>query len=58
MQAPAKNFGIDYGDADFYFELIRSLAYVAKEFDVTALLDKNINKLAKTNAIKKLSNHF
>lgn len=46
------------GDADFYFELIRSLAYIAKEFDGTALLDKTINELAKTDAIKKLSEHF
>ena len=46
------------GDTDFYFELIRSLAYVAKEFDGTALFDKTINELAKTYAVKKLSNHF
>ncbi len=43
------------GDNDFYFELVKSLASVANEFDGTELLEKTIKELSETDIIKKLS---
>ncbi len=43
------------GDNNFYFELIKSFAGIAREFDGTELLEKTINTLAKTEIIQKLA---
>ena len=43
------------GDDGFYFELIKSLASVAQDFDGTDLLQSTIEELAETDIIQKLA---
>ncbi len=43
------------GDKEFYFELVKSLASIAKDFDGTDLLKKTIKSLSETDLVKKFS---
>lgn len=43
------------GDKEFYFELVKALASIAKDSDGTDLLEKTIKSLSETDLVKKFS---